>query len=273
MKLQAHVPGKTVLSFCAVSLLATSMLQATPVCPTSGIFSTLEGFGSTGCSIGGVIFSNFTLTPTVNGHAGSTSNGTAVSPNASNVDFTRLFMVTGTNGEFGFDFNSFTLSALSLGSAQTANLKIGYSIEGTGKERIIDAGLTGEDALAIAPKGTKASTSIAETFTPPGGTACLSSVTHTATCTFTVPGGSANDLIFFNNSHHPPGIPADEILRVTKTLTVTATGKGSDAFISDFRNIVNVDGAAPEPGFYGVLAGGLAGILLFSRRRKKAALS
>jgi hypothetical protein len=268
MKVQGCISGKTGFFLCLISLLGISVLHATPVCPSSGIFSTLESFGSSGCTIDGLVFSDFRLTPTVNGHVGSTSNGNAIAPNASHVDFNSI--VSGTNGEFGFDFNSFTLSVLSPSATQTASLQIDYSVEAEGKQRIIDAGLTGSNALAVASgKGTKASTSIAETFSPPVATTCLSTVTNTNTCSFTVPGGSANDFVLFNNSKSPSGIPPDQILLITKTLTVTATGKGTDAFMSDLRNVVNVDTPVPEPGFYGVLLLGLTGIFLFAKRRKK----
>jgi hypothetical protein len=264
MKIPAEVQGKTIFWVCTVFLLAASGLEATPVCPLSGTYAQLESFGTTGCEINGVIFSHFSLSD-------STSGKDATAPSATGVDFNAV--MTHGPGEVGFLFDSFALDVIKPGTSGTATLKIGYWMEATGPEEyIVNGGL----AMANATKNTSgtnsSSTSISETFTPPGGVTCTSAVTpkNPNTCTFTVPGTQPMDYIYFNEHTTPQGVPPDKILKVAKTLTVTAKGSGF-ASISDFANVINVTNPVPEPGFYGVLAGGLAGIFLFAKRRQKTA--
>lgn len=266
MNFKAEVQGKTPFWVCTVFLLGAYGLHATPVpiCATTGTYTTLESYGTTGCQIEGVVFSHFSLSD-------STSGSGATAPNASSVDY-NLVETVGPNGQIGFLFNSFALDVIKPGTTGTATLKLGYWMESMGtKEYIINGGLAAANATPNKTGANSSSTSISETFTPPGGVSCTSAVTpkNPHTCTFTVPGTQPMDYIYFNQSNTPPGVPPDTILKVAKTLTVTAKGQGF-ATISDFTNVIDVTGAVPEPGFYGVLAGGLAGIFLFAKRRKKA---
>jgi hypothetical protein len=261
MNIQVAGRWKICLWFCAVYLAAAFGLEATPVCPQSGTFAQLEAFNTGGCTIDGLTFFDFTFSSSVTGQ-------NAIAPaNASDVDYLTIPPYPSTPGQFGFDFNSFPLEVVGKGVKGTATMQVGYSVEATQpKEYIVDGGLVGEDAAAV---GSTASATIAETFTPPKGTACFSTVTKNASCSFTAPSGSAGDYIDFNPKNNPAGIPADQILKVAKTLTVTATANGSLAHISEFADVVTVTGVVPEPSFYGVLAGGLAGIILLAKRRKK----
>lgn len=269
MNIQVDGRWKICFGFCAVYLAAAFGLGATPVCPQSGTYAQLESFNSSnpgvtgGCTIDGLTFFNFTFSSTVTGQ-------TAVAPaNAGGVDYLTIPPYARNPGQFGFEFNSFSLEVIGNGVKGTATMKVGYSVEATQpKEYIVAGGLTGEDAAAV---GSTASATIGETFTGPKGTACYSTATKTATCMFNASAGAAGDYIDFNRQSNPAGIPSDQILKVSKTLTVTATKSGSVAHISEFADVVAVTGVVPEPGFYGILAGGLAGIFLFAKRRNNSA--
>jgi hypothetical protein len=268
MKVQAEVWWKTLFWVCAIFLLAASGLQATPVaiCATTGTYAQLEKYNATGgCQIDGVVFSHFSLTDT-------TSGSGSIAPSASGVDYNAI-VTPGPNGQVGFLFDDFALDVLKPGTSGTATLKLGYWIDAMGpNEYIVNGGLSGAVATPNTTGKNSSSTSISETFTPPGGVTCTSAVTpkNPKTCTFTVPGTQPMDYIYFNEGATPQGIPPTQVLKVAKTLTVTAKGQGF-ASISDFSNVINVTGAVPEPGFYGLLAGGLAGIFLLAKRRKTTA--
>jgi hypothetical protein len=269
MNIQMAGRWKICFWFGAAYLAAAFGLEATPVCPQSGTYAQLEAFNSSnskvtgGCTIDGLVFFNFTFSSSVSGQ-------NAVAPaSASAVDYMTIPPYTAATGQFGFDFNSFPLEVIGKGVKGTATMKIGYSVEATQpKEYIVDGGLVGEDAAAV---GSTASVTTAETFTPPKGTDCFSTVTKNASCSFSAPAGSAGDYIDFNPNNNPAGIPADQILKVAKTLTATATANGSLAHISEFADVVTVTGVVPEPSFYVVLAAGLAVLLLAVRRKRRAA--
>jgi hypothetical protein len=283
MKIEAKAWSKTRFWACAVFLLAASGLKASVVissgvnpCPSSGTYQQLQSLGS--CTIGSVIFGDFKITPTVDGHVNSTGFEGAAAPNGSEVDFNLIDNVSGSNGQYGFDFNSFPLDTLSKGAPQTASVQISYFfIDKSSTETIVDGGITGSDALTL----NNATATMTETFTTPAGTACFSNVTNTASCSFSVPGGSAGDYIDFNPQNTPPGAPANKALTVTKVLSVSSQGSPSVpglAHISDFGDVIDVTGIVPdpptltpEPSFYGVLAAGLAGIFWFAKRRKNTA--
>jgi hypothetical protein len=284
MKIEAKAWSKTRFWVCAVFLLAASGLKASVVitpgvnpCPASGTYQNLQTLGS--CSIGNVIFGDFKITPTVDGLVNTTSSGEAAAPNASQMDFNLIDNVSGSNGQYGFDFNSFPLETLSKGSVQTASVQISYFIiDKASTETILDGGITGSDAFTL----NNATATMTETYTTPSGTTCYSTVTSSSTCSFSVPGGSTGDYIEFNPQNTPPGAPANKSLTVTKVLSVSSSGSNSSpglAHISDFGDVIDVAGitvtadppSVPEPSFYGVLAVGLAGIFLFSKRRKKTA--
>lgn len=264
MRFPAEVQVKTIFWVCTVFLLAASGLEATPVCPSSGTYAQLESFGTTGCEVDGVIFSHFTLSDSTSGKGGT-------APAAGSVDFNTI--MTHGSGEVGFLFDSFSLDVVKPGTSGTATLKVNYWMEATGpKEYIINGGLEQANATPNTGGTNASSTSVSETFTPPAGVTCTSAVTpkNPNTCTFTVAGTQPMDYIYFNEHTTPQGVPPTKILKVAKTLTVTAKGSGF-ASISDFSNVINITNPVPEPGFYGVLAGGLAGVFLFSKRRKKTA--
>jgi hypothetical protein len=72
-----------------------------------------------------------------------------------------------------------------------------------------------------------------------------------------------------------PGTPSAKLtfsgvtsLTIVKDLVVNGGINGS-ATISVLPDYINLD-SAPEPGFYGVLAAGVAGIFMFARRHKKS---
>jgi hypothetical protein len=241
---------------CAVLLGAAMGLLATPVCPTTTptvtvTYAELESLGS--CTIGDKTFSDFTYR--------MGSSGSAPVP-ASDVTVTTMNEGPSAIGFlFGVD--------LSAGPGQSNDIGIGYTVNG--------------------PDMTDA------TMTMAGGVAPLSNITGSATiaeivCPGHVISGCAASLPLsvYNINGIPPnttntcdfgmksgvlvcneGTPiAVNTLGVLKDVNVIG-GTGS-ASISLFTDTVS-QGAVPEPGFYGVLAGGMGAIVMFARRRKKNA--
>jgi hypothetical protein len=223
-----------------VTLLGAAMgLQATPVCPstTAGTpvyYSELQSLGS--CTIGDKTFSDFT-------YSGSATGATPV-PSS---DVTVTTIDNGTSA-IGFLFGV----SLNASAGQTNDIGIGYTVTGPD---ITDAAVT----MAGLAAGPGAADSIAETICPGSSIAgCTSSLPLS---TYNIVGGPSKttDTVSFA----PVGT-----LGVLKDVAVV--GGGGLASISLFTDTVSQT-AIPEPGFYGVLAGGVGAVLMFARRRKKSA--
>lgn len=222
---------------CAVLLGAAMGLQATPVCPsstptTSVYYSQLETMGS--CTVGDITFSDFTYGP--------------MSVPASQVTVTTINDGPSAIG-FLFGVN------LSAAAGSSADIGLGYTVTGS---NIDDAGVV-MDGLAV---GAGSSDTIAETICPGNSIAlCVSSLPLS---TYNIVNGPSqtSDTVTFKN---PVGT-----VGVLKDINVIA-GAGGVASISQFTDVVSQDAPVPEPGFYGVLAGGMGAVLMFARRRKKSA--
>jgi hypothetical protein len=244
MKIQEErkvVRLKKPLLGCAVLLGAAMGLQATPVCPTTGTYATLQALGSCTIAVSPtdvLTFSGFTYSDSAVG---------AVPVTAANLTYTTMDSSTSA---IGFLFGV----ALTAGPSQVNDLGIGYTVTGSG---INDATVT----MAGLAVGSGASASIAETICPGSTIAgCLSSLPLS---TYTIAGGptQTSDTTTFA----PVGT-----LGVLKDVDVL--GGGGLSSISLFTDTVSQGGSSvPEPGFYGVLAGGMGAVLMFARRRKKAA--
>jgi hypothetical protein len=231
------VRWKTPFSVGVVLLLAAFGLQATPVCPTTGTFASLQALGS--CTIAGETFNTFT-------YSDSASSGAVPVP-ASALTYTTI---DEGPSAIGFLFGI----ALTAGPDTTNDVGIGYTVLGSD---ITDAQVT----MAGLAVGSGSTASIAETVCPGSPIAtCLASLALN-TYVFPAPGPTkTSDNITF--------APVST-LGVLKDVNVLG-GTGGFASISLFSDTVSL-GAVPEPGFYGVLAGGLAGVFLFAKRRKKTA--
>jgi hypothetical protein len=212
-------------------------LQATPVCPTTGNYATLQALGS--CTIGDKDFNTFTYS--------DTASPGAIPVAATNLNYTVIDDGTTAIGfQFGVD--------LTATAGTTNDLGIGYTVMGPNIE---DAGVT----MAGVAIGAGSSATIAETICPGSPIAtCVSSLPlDTYTFGSGVPPSKTSDQITFS----PVGI-----VGVLKDVNVV--GGTGFASISLFSDTVS-QSAVPEPGFYGVLAGGLGALLMFARRRKKTA--
>jgi len=222
---------------CAVLLGAAMGLQATPVCPTTGTYAELQALGS--CTISDKTFSGFT-------YSDSAVGAIPVAPG----DLTYTTIDNGTSA-IGFLFG---VALTATGPASTNDLGIGYTVTGSD---ITDAQVT----MAGLAVGAGSSATIAETICPGHVIAgCLSSLSLS---TYKIVGGPSktSDSVTFG---------AVDTLGVLKDVDVAAPGAGGFASISLFTDTVSQGNPVPEPGFYGVLAGGMGAVLMFARRRKKA---
>lgn len=218
---------------CAFVLGAAMSLQATPVCPTTGDYATLQSLGS--CTIADKTFSGFTYSDSAVG--------------AVPVPASALMYTTVDNGTSAIGFLFGVALTAPAGGAQS--LGIGYNVTGPD---INDANLTMTGLSVVGPG---ASASIGETICPGHAIAgCMSSLPLS---TFLIAGGPSQ------TSDHADFAPVGT-LGVLKGVTVV--GGSGLATISNFSETVS---EVPEPGFYGALAGGLGVILMFARRRKKTA--
>jgi hypothetical protein len=222
---------------CAVLLGAAMGLQATPVCPTTGTYATLQSLGS--CTIGDKDFSGFT-------YSDSAVGAVPVAPS----DLTYTVMDSGPSA-IGFLFGV----ALTAGPSAVNDLGVGYTVTGSD---ITDATVT-MAGLAI---GAGSSATIAETICPGHTVAgCSSSLPLS---TYAIGGGPSKmtDTVTFG------GVSTLGVLKDVDVLGGPGTGFAS---ISLFTDTVSQGTTAPEPGFYGLLAAGMGAILMFARRRKKTA--
>jgi hypothetical protein len=225
---------KTILG-CAIFLGAALGLQATPVCPTTGTYATLQALGS--CTIADKDFSTFTF--------GDSAVG-AIPVTASNLAYT---VIDDGTAAIGFEFSV----ALTATSGTTNDLAIGYTVTGP---NIDDAGVT----MAGLAVGAGSTASIGETICPGSPIATCVSSLPLSTYIFGsgVPPSKTTDTVTFA----PVGV-----VGVLKDVNVVG-GAGGFASISLFSDTVS-QSAVPEPGFYGLLAGGMGAVLMFARRRKK----
>lgn len=222
---------------CAVLLGAAMGLRATPVCPTTGDYATLQALGS--CTIDDKTFSTFTF---------SDSAVNAVPVTAADLTYTTI-----DSGPSAIGF-LFGVALTATGPGSTNDLGIGYTVTGPNIE---DAGVT----MAGLAVGAGASATIGETICPGHTIAgCMSSLPLS---TYMIAGGPSK------NSDHITFSPVGTV-GVLKDVNVVAPGAGGFASISQFTDTVS-QSSVPEPGFYGVLAGGLGAVLMFARRRKKTA--
>lgn len=211
-------------------------LQATPVCPTTGNYTTLQMLGS--CTIADKTFSDFTY------------SSSAVGATPVPVNELTYTTIDDGNTAIGFQFGV----ALTASSGQTNDLGIGYTVTGPD---ITDATVTMAGGV-VPPSNMTGSASIAETICPG----------HTiAGCISSLP------LSVYNINGVPPKTTDTVTFKGVDTLgvlkDVDVLGGSGVASISLFTDTVSQGGSVPEPGFYGVLAGGLGAILMFARRRKK----
>jgi hypothetical protein len=221
---------------CAILLGAAMGLQATPVCPSTGDYATLMTSYESGCTIGDKTFSGFTYSDSAVG---------AIPVPADQLTYTAI---DSGPSAIGFLFGV----ALTAPSGGTNDLGVGYTVTGPD---IADAGVT----MAGIATGPGASATIGETICPGHVIAgCLSSLPLS---TYIIAGGPSktSDMTTFS----PVGT-----LGVLKDVNVV--GGSGFASISLFSDTVS-QSAVPEPGFYGVLAGGVGAVLVFARRRKKTA--
>jgi hypothetical protein len=219
----------------AALLLAAVGLQATPVTCASltDTYAALQTAGS--CTIGDKTFSDFTFS-------------------SATVTNTGLLFTTVNDvaGEYGF---SFSTSQLFAAGTAAADLSIGFTVATTSGKKLIDSA-----------EVTQTGSAFGGGYGTIGETVCLGSPLVTCpkgdTLSMATSSGALgtdlSDSITFTNQ---------SLVGISKDLFVTGGGTGF-ASISNFTDTVN-QSATPEPGFYGVLAGGLAGIFMFAKRRSK----
>jgi hypothetical protein len=221
---------------CAVLLGAAMGLQATPVCPTTGTYQTLQTLGS--CTIGDKTFAGFT-------YSDSAVGAVPVAP----ADLTYTTIDDGTSA-IGFLFGV----ALTAGPGAVNDLGVGYTVTGSD---ITDAAVT----MAGMALGLGSSATIAETICPGHVIAgCTSSLPLS---TYAIGGGpsKSSDTVTFK------GVGTLGVLKDVDVLGGPGTGFSS---ISLFTDTVSQGNSVPEPGFYGLLAGGIGAIIMIARRRKKS---
>jgi hypothetical protein len=225
---------------CAVLLGAAMGLQATPVLPCSDYtnFGALDpGPNSLSCTIGDKTFSDFTYS--------NTPMGGAIPVTASDLKFQ---VVNNGASAIGFDFVAVPLTA--TGASQTNDIDLGFTVTGPN----IDDAAIGPQPMLGGAVGAGAAATIFEAVCP-NLTNCVSM------STFNIVNGPSRltDQVTFA----PVGI-----VSVSKDINVVGSANGF-ATISSFADTVSQSSPVPEPGFYGVLAGGIGAVLMFARRRKK----
>jgi hypothetical protein len=228
---------------CAVLLGAAMGLQATPVCPTTGSYQTLETLGS--CTI--------SVSPT----DVVTFSGFMYSDNATNavpVAASALTYLTIDSGPSDIGFQFFGVPLVASGPNSVNDIGLAYTVTGSD---LNDAGVS----MTGFGVGTGASAAVAETICFPSLANCSSSASLSV---FKIVGGPSltSDTTTFT------GVGT---LGVIKDIDAVAIGPGSMATLSAFSDTVSQGNPVPEPGFYGVLAGGIGAVLMFARRRKKTA--
>lgn len=218
-------------------------VQATPIqpCSTYTNYQQLVNLGTTGgCTIADKTFSDFTYSMSAVGATPVAANNLTVTT------------IDSGPSAIGFLFGV----ALTAGPGQVNDIGVGYTVTGPD---ITDASVTMTGGV-IPPSNTSGSASIAETICPGHVIAgCVSSL----------------PLSVYNINGTPPKTTDTVTFGGVSTLGVLkdidVIGGSGTASISLFTDTVSQGDSVPEPGFYGVLAGGLGAILMFARRRKKTA--
>jgi hypothetical protein len=225
---------KTPFMIAAALLLTAVGLQATPVTCASltDTYAALQAAGS--CTIGDKTFSDFTFS-------------------SATVTNTGLLFTTVNDvaGQYGFDFAT---SQLFASATNSADLAISFTVAVTDGAKLIDSAEVTQTGVAIAG----GIASIGETVCLGSPiVSCPSGNTRSMTTSAGIGGTHLSDSITFSNQ---------SVVGIAKDLSVV--GNGGFASISLFSDTVN-QASAPEPGFYGVLAAGVAGIFMFAKRRSK----
>jgi hypothetical protein len=230
---------------CAVLLGAALGLQATPIqpCSTYTNYAELEATDLTGgCTIGGLTFSDFT-------YSDSSVNAVGVP-----VDQLKIANIYSSPSQTGFLFG---VALTASGSSSVNDIGLGYNVTGSD---ITDAAVT-MNGFAV---GAGSTASIAETI-------CLDHAI--AGCSSSVPLYTINIVGGLQKMSDSASFGPVGTIGVLKDVDVVSLGGGFST-ISQFSDTVSYGGgggSVPEPGFYGVLAGGMGAILMFARRRKKTA--
>jgi hypothetical protein len=230
--------------FCALVLVVVALpVLATPVaCPISGNVATLialSGAGN-GCLINGLIFNNFTFTPS--------ATGVGVLPVATQVAYTLDNPGTSTGQLiYGFEFIP-NLSVLGIG---TEDILLSYTIIAPSaiiaSIHLLEVAVTTGTATATVAEGpNRACTGV--------GTGCTFLPTITSTT-----GTPHQDLL---------GIGPYTEIDVFKDINVTSTATTGNAAISQVRDSVDLTSAVPEPSTYSfMIGGGLIGLVMLIRRK------
>lgn len=218
---------------CAAALLAVASLQAAPMAPSCATAATFADLAADGsCALGDKLYSNFLFA------------STAI--NTPNVPENQVAIVStsATTAQNGFEFSL----PLSAGVNQVSDVSMSYTVTDMGQTPITSVdvptfvGSTQGGAVAV----------LSETVTGPSG------VLGALTISPSSPSGS---LTF-------GGVTSITIAKDLVTSGgVVSGGLGSISLFTDYVDQT----AVPEPGFYGVLAGGMVVVLMFCRRRKKTA--
>lgn len=282
MKLREVGHLKVAFWICAVSLLAASGLQATPVppaCALTGTYQNLESYGGTGCLIGDKLFTNFT-------RGAGTTQGDAFVPNATQMTYSVIN--DGSLGPIGFDFNLTTPSEKNgmFATAQkgstpaTADFSMSFGVQ-------VYSGadfLTGAQLCFGPPSPTGSSyPTITQCANP---TASASNISAAALITEQgIAGSNAYNLgvnalgtvnTYSASTPIAPGLSTGQVLTISKDINVLAFyptgGPNQTAYIQSFAETFTQSVTPiPEPGFYGLLGAGLGGIFLFVKKRRQKA--
>jgi hypothetical protein len=129
--------------------------------------------------------------------------------------------------------------------------------------------------LAAGPGQTEDAT-LGYTITDTGANSFITGVTMPSYIGATINGGSASvsesvfgpGNVLLGTLNGPGSLSFADVNSVTIQENLAVTGNNGSADIKEVPDYVTLD-PTPEPGFYGVLAAGVAGIFLFARRRKK----
>ena len=233
--------GKTLFLVCAVLLVAASGLQATPVTCASLSDQTFAGLQAAGsCTIGDKTFDNFSFTS-----ADVTSSQLAFS------------VVNAGSAAIGFNFQTGELTQVGVGAK---DLSIGFDVTAPGP--IITSGHLAQSGAAI--NGGVAS--IGETLCLGGDIAgCPKGSTRSLTTNAGFGGTALTDSVTFG------GVTEVGVVKDLSVMGTTATSVASISLFQETFDQKSSRTGVPEPGFYGLLAGGLAGIFMLAKRRKKTA--
>jgi len=223
---------KTPLLVCAVLLLAAFGLQATPApCSLATNYAQLDALGT--CQLGDKVYSDFLFASTNVNFVSVPENQVAILSESSTMNA-----------------NGFLFSLpMDAGALETQDVTLAYTVTDVGPLSQITS--VEVPVFVGSAVGVGSTASLDETVIGPNkvglGTLHLDPSTTSASLTF-------------------PGVTS---VTIFKDLAVSGGAlPGTSGHISVFADYVDQTGV-PEPGFYGVLAGGLAGCFMLAKRRKK----